>query len=67
MTPKSSRDREFAQLMAHHVLDDKHGNKMPAVVHIERVADKIRDEGNLTEAIEEDLRRAVEDWKRSFA
>ena len=31
------------------------------------IADKIRDEGNLTEEIEEGLRRAVEDWKRSFA
>ena len=31
------------------------------------VVDKIREEGNLTEGIEEDLRRAVEDWKRSFA
>ena len=31
------------------------------------VTDKIREEGNLTEGIEEDLRRAVEDWKRSFA
>ena len=31
------------------------------------VADKIRNEGNLTEDIEEDLRRAIEDWKRSFA
>ena len=31
------------------------------------VVDKIHDEGNLTEGIEEDLRRAVEDWKRSFA
>ena len=29
--------------------------------------DKFRDEGNLTEGIEEDLRRTVEDWKRSFA
>ncbi|MBT5909151.1 MAG: F0F1 ATP synthase subunit alpha [Opitutae bacterium] len=31
------------------------------------VVQKIHVEGNLTEAIEEDLRRAVEDWKRSFA
>jgi len=31
------------------------------------VTDKIRKEGNLTEEIEEELRRAVEDWKRSFA
>ena len=31
------------------------------------VIDKIREEGNLSESIEEDLRRCVEDWKRSFA
>ena len=31
------------------------------------VVDKIREEGNLTEGIEEALRRAIEDWKRSFA
>jgi F-type H+-transporting ATPase subunit alpha len=31
------------------------------------VVQKIHEEGNLTESIEEDLRRAVEDWKRSFA
>jgi len=32
-----------------------------------KVVQKIHEEGNLTEGIEEDLRRAVEDWKRSFA
>src|SRR6267142_2109906 len=45
VTAEQPRRREFAELVAHHVLGDVHGDELVPVVHRERVADEVGGDG----------------------
>ena len=43
-----TRERKFAELVANHVFRDVHGNVLTAVVHGDRQADEVRQNGRAT-------------------